>query len=278
MKAILAVAGDILREAASRKWFLVLGGAITLGLALLAVGLKMDVVDGALAATRLFGSSLGGSIRAADVALRPVFQVTSYLVYYGGLIFGILACADFGPSLLSPGRIEHLLALPVRRWQLLAGTFLGVFVLSALGALYGAGGISVVLGVKTGVWTGRPLQAAMLAATSFSAVYASMLTAAVLVRSAAFSAATGGALFILGIIASYRHSIERVFSAGVGRSVFMALTLPLPRIAALADVAGDIAGSTPVAPQVLGQLLLGAGVFALGSLALGIWLFEQKDY
>ena len=104
------------------------------------LSLRMEVVDGALAATRLFGKLVHHDIQSADVALRPVFKVASYLLYYGGLAFGILACADFGPSLFSPGRIEHLPALPVRRWQLLVGTYLGVLALSLLGALYGAGG------------------------------------------------------------------------------------------------------------------------------------------
>ena len=50
MRVVLAVARDILREAASRKWFLGLGALITLSLITLGLSLKMDVVDGALAA------------------------------------------------------------------------------------------------------------------------------------------------------------------------------------------------------------------------------------
>ncbi|MGZ6069796.1 MAG: hypothetical protein ACXWK8_01190, partial [Myxococcaceae bacterium] len=132
----VAVALDLLREAAARRWFLALGIALTGLLLLLLTSLRLDVVDGALAATRLFGKPVDHSIQAADVALRPVFLVASQLVFWGGLAFGVLSCADFAPALLSPGRIEHLLALPVRRWELLAGTFLGVLVLALGGALY----------------------------------------------------------------------------------------------------------------------------------------------
>ena len=97
----------------------------TLLLGVLLSALRLEVVDGALAATRLFGSDLGTDIRAVDVALRPVFRIAAYLVFYGGLILGILSSADFGSSLLTPGRIGHLLAQPVRRWELLVGTWLG---------------------------------------------------------------------------------------------------------------------------------------------------------
>ena len=98
---------------ATRRWFLALGLAITVILFIMGAALRLDVVDGALAATRLFGRELHTNIRSVDVALRPVFQAASYIVFYGGLLFGILSCADFAPSLLSPGRIEHLLSLPV---------------------------------------------------------------------------------------------------------------------------------------------------------------------
>src|SRR6185369_1553720 len=163
MRAVLTVAFDLFREAASRRWFLALGLSITILLCVLGLTLRMDVVDGALAATRLFGKVMHADIRSVDVALRPVFRAAAYLIFYGGLAFGVLACADFAPSLLAPGRIEHLLALPVQRWQLLTGTFLGVLALAAIGAVYGAGGLTLLLAVKTGVWTARPVLAALIA-------------------------------------------------------------------------------------------------------------------
>lgn len=278
MRTVLAVARDILREAASRKWFLALGIGITLVLAVMGLSLRMEVVDGALAATRLFGKLLHHDIQSADVALRPVFQAASYLLYYGGLAFGILACADFGPSLLSPGRIEHLLALPVRRWQLLVGTYLGVFALALLGALYGAGGLTLILSVKTGAWTARPLAAAALGSVCFAALYAPMLAAALFVRSAAFSGFVGGLFFASGIVASYRAQISPLFEAGLGRTAFRAVTALLPRVSALADAGAAIAGSEAVDKSQLGTMLAGMLVFALGALAVGVWRFEQRDF
>src|SRR5262249_28279754 len=53
VRTVIAVALDLLREAQSRRWFLVLAIAITILLVVFGLALRMDVVDGALAATRL---------------------------------------------------------------------------------------------------------------------------------------------------------------------------------------------------------------------------------
>ena len=275
---VLAVALDLVREAAARRWILALAIAVTVALITLGVSLQLDVVDGALAATRLFGRTVDTSIRAADVVLRPVFEGAAYLVFYGGLGTGILLTADFAPSLLSPGRIELLLSLPVRRVELLAGTLLGVLCLSSAAALYGAGGVVVILGWKTGVWTAGPLWAALLSSVCFTAIYAAMLTTAVFVRSAAMSAAAGAVFFGLGIVASYRDEIAALLTAGPSRMAFLAFTLPLPRLASLGTAAAWVAGGSPPSGHLLLGLVASALVFGGGAFAVGAWHFERKDY
>jgi ABC-type transport system involved in multi-copper enzyme maturation permease subunit len=205
-------------------------------------------------------------------------MVTAYLVFYGGILFGLVACSDFAPGLLSPGRIEHLLALPVRRWQVLVGTFVGVMTLAVGGALYGAGGLWLILGVKTGYWTVGPLIAALLASVAYAAVYAVMLTCATLVRSAALCAAAGGVFLVLGVIAGFRRSIAPVLEEGVSRTGFELLTLFLPRLSSLANASASIAASIPLEQRSLGAVLAGVGLFGLGALSLGLWHFERKDY
>ncbi|WP_437590937.1 hypothetical protein [Sorangium sp. So ce1000] len=279
MRAALTVAGDLLREAASRRWFLALGIGVTMALVVIGGALQLEVVDGALAATRLFGKEVGrGQIRSVDVALRYVGRALSYVLFYGGLAFGIVSCADFGPSLLSPGRIEHLLSLPVRRFELLLGTFLGVLALSLLSTLYGAVGITLIFGVKAGVWMASPIVAALLASVTFAGIYGAMLTTAVMVRSAALSAAVGIALFFLGIVAGYREQLESFFEPGLARGAFLAATLALPRVSALADAAADIAVAAAIKGDVLASQVAGLLVFGLAALALGIHVFEEKDF
>lgn len=279
MRAALSVAGDLLREASSRRWFLALGIGVTLALVVIGSALQLEVVDGALAATRLFGKEVGrGEIRSVDVALRYVGRALAYVLFYGGLAFGIVSCADFGPSLLAPGRIEHLLSLPVRRFELLLGTFLGVLALSLVSTLYGAVGITVIFGLRAGVWMASPIVAAFLASATFAGIYGAMLTAAVMVRSAALSAAVGIALFFLGIIAGYREQLDSFFEPGLARGAFRAATLALPRVSALADASADIAVATAIKGDVLASQVAGLLIFGLAALAVGIHVFEEKDF
>jgi ABC-2 family transporter protein len=272
-----SLALDVVREAAARRWFFAFAVSLTLLNAAVLLGLRMDVVDGALAATRLFGSSLDHDIRPADVLLRHVFEAATYFAFYAGLGFGVLSCSDFGPELLAPGRIEHLLSLPIRRLELLLGTFLGVMLLCVIGTAYGAGGFFLILCAKSGVWTLRPFCAVFLASAAFFAVYACMLAASVFVRSAALSAAVGGVTCLLGIIAGQRDSIAALLEAGWRRDAFLGLSAPVPRISELADAAASIAVGEP-APGGLWRLVAGTAIFGLASLCVGAWRLEDKDF
>jgi ABC-type transport system involved in multi-copper enzyme maturation permease subunit len=275
---VLAIARDLLAEARSRRWVLAFLAAATLVLAAIALGLRFEVVDGALAATRLFGGDLRSDVRSVDVALRPLFAATSYVVFYGGLVFGIVATADFAPTLLEPGRIERLLALPIRRWHVLAGTFLGVELLVLAAALYGGAGVFVLLWVKTGVANAGPLAAAAAAAVAFAPVYAAMLATAVLARSAALSAAAGLATFVAGIVAGNRAAIAELFQPGASRSIFVGVTAVLPRLSALGRIGPAVSQGAPLVAGALLALLAGTIAFALALVAFGVDRLDRKDF
>jgi Cu-processing system permease protein len=275
---LFAVAWDVLREAASRRWILVMGVVITLALVLMTLGLQMELVEGSLSATRLFGHDVSTDIRPADIALRPIFHAAAYVITYVGLPFGILACADFAPKLLAPGRIEHLLSLPLRRWELLGGTLLGVLVLATLAAVYAAGGLTLVLGFKTGVWEPGLILAALITAVSFTAIYAAMLVASVFVRSTALAAGVGFALFWAGVVSGYRVELGRLFQPGIGRACFAGVTLLVPRVSALADAASAFASHAPVELARFLAMVAGALVFTLAAFGVGAVQFARKDY
>jgi Cu-processing system permease protein len=274
----LIVATDLLREAARRRWFLVLGVAITLCLVVVLGALRLDVVDGTIAASRLAASSNHVDGRTVDVVLRPIFRVCAYLIFYGGLLFGIFSCAEFAPTLLSPGRIEHLLSLPVKRWQLIVGTFIGVWTIASCASLYAAGGLTVILGIKTGVWTLRPIVAGLLSTVAWGAIYAMMLVAATLARSAALSAGVGGIVFVGGIVASNRANLLPLFAPGLGRSIFSLVSLMFPKLTALGNLCARVASSEPVSSAGLLSLLAGFAIFTAAGIAAAVWCLEQQDF
>lgn len=274
----VTIAVDLLRQALARKWFLGLGLAMTLGLAVLGLSLRMDVVDGVLAGIRLFGNTMPNVYVSADLAMRPIFQAFTYFIFYGFSGFLVLACSDFAPRLFAPGRIEHLLSLPIRRFEIIVGTYLGVWLLATLCMAYGASGMVVVLGMKTGVWTVRPMVSALLGSFAFATLYAAMLASSVIVRSAAIATATGGVLFVFGIFAGYRDTLLPLWNEGFGKRIFAVLTLVTPRLSSLGEACASLSASRPISYPALFSLIVGFVLFSSGCLAFAIWIFEQKDY
>lgn len=279
MRTVLAVMVDLWIDAASRRWLLALFAAVSLLLIGLGSSLELEVVDGALAATKLFGDVVGsGALQAADVALRPLVKSVSYVVYYGWLLFGIFVTADFGPSLLQPGRIEHLLSLPVRRAELLLGTYLGVLGIAVGFALYATGGVVLILYLKAGLFLPRLIAASSLAVVVFMAIYSAMLCAALFVRSAALSATAGAVLFILGLVAGQRSVLSPMFSAGFSRTAFDLLIRFFPPISRFADLGADYAVSSGIDAPYLAVHLLGVLLFAAAALGVGLVRFEGRDF
>lgn len=279
MLATLHIARDVIREALSRRWILGLAAVLTLVLGVVAISLRLDVVDGALAATSFWGRAHAQhDIRAVDVALRPFYSAVAFLTFYGGILFGVLACADFAPSLLAPGRIEHLLSLPVSRGSILFGTFLGVALVMGALAAYGGLGIVVILAIKTGTWMPQLLYASVLGTFTFMVLYATMLTAALWVRSAALTATVGLALFTAGTVASFREEVLAAISGDIGKAAFEMISYALPPITELAVAAAGLAGSEVVDLNDLTSRLIGFGLFGFGALVVGVWRFEGMDF
>lgn len=268
---------DLLLEARRRKWFLALFGGITLVLMVLGLSLELEVVDGALAGSKLFGALLSDDIVSADRVLSGVYLGAAYAAFYGGALFLAVACSDFAPELLAPGRIELLLSLPIARWQLLFGTYFGVLVITALGVAYGAAGLTVLLGAKTGLWSATLLLGSTVGLVGFGAIYAVMMCVTFFVRSAAVSGAAGVLTLILGVLASFRESLATLMEPGVGRTLFSWVMLPMPRLGTLATVSARIAAAQALEPEVVSRMLLGTGVFTFALLAVAAWRFERMD-
>lgn len=278
MKQVLRIAADLLLEATRRNWFAALFGVITLALVVLGFSLQLDVVDGAIAGSSLFGKVISEDLVMSDRVLGPLYFATAYSGFYFGTLFLVMACSDFAPELLAAGRIEHLLSLPLARWQLLAGTWLGVLTLALLASLYGAIGLTVLLGFKTSLWSLHLVAASGLGWLGFCAVYSAMLAAATFVRSSTVSGAVGMATLVFGILASKREAIAALLEQGVGREAFRLLVLPFPQLATLATVSARVAAQQPMEGETVVRLALGCLVFSAALLSVAAWRFEGKDF
>lgn len=273
---VFVVAFELLREALHRRWLLAIFGLITLAGLVLAFTLKMDVGGGVLSGTSLFGMHMDLPLQATDVALRPLLVALGFGSFLLGVPFGAFACADLAPAWLAPGRVEHLLSLPVRRSEWLAGTYLGVMFVAMLGSCYAALILTVLVGIKASVWSAMLLGGAASACVAFSAVYGAMLLCTVLVRSTGLAAAVGVGLFFAGTLLT-RPGAATFFEPGVKRSLFVAAIAPLPRLWQVAELGPMVSGFAPFDASVA-RTAAGTLLFGVACVMLAIWHFERQDY
>ena len=273
-----AVARDVLKEATSSKMMLAL--LLTIGLFLLALtlSLDLDVVDGALAGSRIFGRAAGTAIVPVDVFLRPAFQALAWVTFYVGLLFGIVATADIAPRLLQPGRVEHLLALPIRRVELVIGTYLGVCAICAIATVFAVGGVSLVLFAKAKMVTVAPAAGAAMAFVAFAAIYGVMMAVGVLCRSAALSAGAGLLTYIMGVAVSEKNVMLMWTTNKPLRTVLEVVSAPIPNLRALADVGAGAAAGEAVALQAVLPMVGGAAAFAACGVLLAAAIVQSRDY
>lgn len=279
---IWLVAVDILREALFSRYLLVLFGMISLGLIALALSLDLEVVDGALAAGKMFGGDLmnlsGGRPMLATEVMQPFFAGMAYGTFYFGTLFLIVAVADIAPRMLAPGRVELLLSLPIRRVEIVLGTYVGVLVIALLALVLAIGGGSAVLFMKAKIFTFAPLAGATAAFVGFMTLYALMLAVASFARSAALSAGAAFVLFVAGAATSDRAFILSLIKSGFTRDLVSVIVSPLPRLRVLADFGGDVAMKEAVkwaelVPAVGGSLALAAFCVLAAS-----FIVQTRDY
>lgn len=272
------VARDVLKEAFASKFMIGLFVIIGLFVLLLMFSLDLDVVDGALAGSRLFGKAAGSSIVPVEVFLRPAFQALAWVTFYMGLLFGIVATADIAPRLLQAGRVEHLLALPVRRAELVVGIYFGVAAICAIATAFAVGGVSLVLFVKAEMVTIAPVAGAAMATIAFLAIYGVMLVVGAIFRSAALSAGSGLGIYILGIAVSEKNTMLMWTANKPLRTVLDVITTPVPNLRALADVGAGAAAGEHLATAAVVPLVGGALAFAAFAVVVACAVVQSKDY
>jgi Cu-processing system permease protein len=274
------VAVDVLREAVASKYLIVLFGLIFVGLAAMAFALDLEVVNGAISAGKLFGGSFvgKGKTMGAGEFLGPVLAGLSYAVSSGGLLFLIVAVADIAPKMLAPGRVELLLALPLRRTELVIGIYCGVVLIACLAALLAIGGASLVLFVKVELVTPAPLMGALTGMVGFCTVYGVMLAVAAVARSVALSAGAAIIIYIGGVATSDRALVLSLIKNGFTREVAAIAMGPLPRFVNLAEAGADAAVHKPIDWSVTLPVIGGCTAFGLFFVVLACIVVNVKDY
>jgi len=275
---IFFIAYDVVIEAFARKFMIAIFALIGLSLLTLTAALDLDVVQGSLAAGRLFGINIGNSLLAPDLAMQKFFAMAAYPVFYLGVVFGVIASSSIAIDMLAPGRVEMLLSLPIRRSELVLGIFLGVVLINAMSLGFGLGGLALVLFFKLGVISPAPIAGALMALLGFLPVYAVMLLTSTLVRAGNVGTGSGTLFILLTSITSRRDAFLAMFEPGLRKDIIATLIAPLPRLHLLAAAGHQAASQNRwIVSNALQPGLLSL-MFTASVLLVAIFIVSGKNY
>jgi len=229
LTATIALIRDTFREAFARKIFWGLFGLSTAMILFFLFLLRIDLVEGGLAAVSLFGRTAS---RTTDVdkLVRGVYGGIATFLYTWGMFLAVFASAGLIPSVLEPGRIELLLSKPVSRTHILLGRYVGNVLVVSCNIIYLVLGVWAILGIKTGIWS--PLFLVSIATTIFvfSVLLSVVILIGVLFESAALATMVAAALMILSLILAQINIMLRLLSSEWSRQIWRTLYYALPKV------------------------------------------------
>lgn len=274
MTATLALIQDTFREAMARKIFWGLFGLSTLMILFFLFLLNIDIVEGAMATVTLFGRTVS---RVSDVEkwVRVTYAAIATFLYTWGMFLSIFASAGLTPSILEPGRIELLLSKPVSRVHILLGRFAGNVLVITCNVTYLVVGVWIILGIKTGIWSGDFLVS--IATTIF--VFAVLLTVVVLMGvlfdSAALATMVTIAIMIMSPILAQTTMMLKLLSSEWSRDVWRTLYYCLPKVYDMGRITLSTIQKEPVDPAMP---IWTSAVFGMLVLGTAIVVFAKRDF
>ena len=273
MTATVALIRDTFREAFARKIFWGLFGLSTAMILFFLFLLRIDLVEGGLAAVSAFGQFK--TTRDVDRVVRGVYGGIAAFLYSWGMFLAVFASAGLIPSVLEPGRIELLLSKPVSRTHILLGRYVGNVLVVSCNIIYLVIGVWIILGVKTGIWS--PLFLVSIATTifAFAVLLSVVILIGVLFESAALATMVAAALMVMSIILAQTTFMLKLLSSEWSRQIWRTLYYVLPKIY-------DLGGMTLNAIQSRSfdgfMPIWTSAVFAAVVLGCSLLVFARRDF
>jgi ABC-type transport system involved in multi-copper enzyme maturation permease subunit len=271
--ATLALVRDTFREAFARKIFWGFFGCSTALILFFLFIMKIDVVQGALATISLFGKQ--GPAQDIHKLVRQVHGGIAAFLYTAGMFLAVFASAGLIPTVFEPGRIELLLSKPVARHHILLGRYLGNLLVVAVNMLYLVGGVWLIFGLKTGVWTPNFLAGTLVTVFIFAVLLTIVLLISVLSESAVLATMVTFAVMIVSPILAQKTTIERLLSSEWSRDVVRVLYYILPKVYDLGRISREIVLGQPIASWMP---VWTSALFGIVILSSGLYAFSKRNY
>jgi len=275
MRVTLALVVDTFREAMARWIFIGLFALSTLMILFFLFLLRIDIVEGGMAAVSLFGL---GTPRAqeAEQLVRNVYSGIATFLYSWGMALAVFASAGLIPRVLEPGRIGLLLSKPVSRAHILLGRFLGNVLVVAGNIAYLILGVWTIFGIKTGIWEPRFLAAIATTVFTFTVLLSVVVILGVLVESTALSTMVTLGLMIISPILAQTTLMMRLLSSETSRNIWRSLYYVLPKVYDIGNVTLNIVRAR--AGAIEWMPLWTSALFGVVVLAGALGIFSRRDF
>ena len=284
MRAFSASVQEVFREAAAR-WVLIAYFALSsLFIVIFALGVNLDVVNGALAGARLFGQSVdvGGRSIEIDKLVLGFESGFSAFLYLVGTFLALFATAHLVPRLQEKGTIDLYLSRPVGRVPLLLSRYAGGLLLAAANLLYLIGSMWLIVVWKTRVFHPRFLLSGLVILFAVATLLAFAFLIGVITSSTGVSLMATYAVFFLSAILVARERIAAAVSTETAASIVKGLYWILPKTAEIGQATVALVAGKEAPPRLADVHYLAVygstAAFGVAALALSAFLFSRKDF
>lgn len=276
-----------IRELRAKKIILGLFGVATLVWVVLALALRLDVIEGSLAGARLFGEEMSGDSDLTDELGEPALgnslletfafgaeMFAAGAAYWVGILLALFATGGLIASMLQQGQVDLLLTKPLSRSKILAGRLLGVSVVMLALLTYLLGAVWLVMSIKTGIWNPRFLLAISVVFVMFMVLYSLISLTSVWTGSTPLSLILTFGLLFASLILAIKPLHEQITQPG--RSIVVGLYNILPKFV---DVGAHIVPQLVVGETVESWFpFVSSLAFGVVAYALAFRLFQRKDF
>jgi len=265
------------RELLTKATIYVLAGISTL--ILLAVLAGVSSSSGPEGTTLLmFGSPIGPPMPAEAVAEFVSNMLAGFAkgMFAGVVLFGVFATAGIIPDSLEKGTVDLYLSKPLRRWELLLGKYLGGVCVVVVNILYFLGGISLIFGIRLGIWDFQFLLSTFILSFVFACLFSVVGFLGVLFRNSAIPI-IGAFLYLLivgPILQQREHGLFMISENGIYRGIVDGIYYLLPQLGGMMDGVSNVILRQEIDWKPFGQSLLSSMVFLGG----GVLILNRKDF
>jgi len=255
---------------------------------LLSFALNMDVVEGSLAAVRIFGfdttptdgvynEDTGEWISQALSLDKFMVGINTFVfgaAYFLGTLLGLFATMPLINGFLEHGRVDLLLSKPLSRPRLLLGHLTGVWLTVFVLATYLVGGVWLSLSIKTGVWMPIFLMAIPIITVMFAVMYSVILSVSIVTRSSGLGLVIAYGLIFLSIVLASHQQIVPVLS-DTNAAIFMAFYHVFPNFIEVVGVQAQLVEGEVVTTW---YPLLSSLLFGFVTYGFGFYWFSRRDF